>query len=83
MAIMNNEATQKTTVYLSPTVRRALKMRTIDSNQTMSAYVESAVAAAVAEDLADIETIEKRRNEPTESLDTFLDAMKRDGVLRS
>ena len=80
---MNNKAKQKTTVYLSPTVRRALKMRTIDSNQTMSAYVESAVVAAVAEDLADIETIEKRRDEPTESLDTFLDAMKREGILRS
>ena len=56
----------KTTVYLSPTVRRALKTRVIDSSETMSAYVERAIATAVAEDLADIETIEKRRDQPTE-----------------
>ena len=73
----------KTTVYLSPTVRRALKTRVIDSSETMSAYVERAIATAVAEDLADIETIEKRRDQPTESFDTFLDAIKRDGILRS
>jgi hypothetical protein len=80
---MKRSANMKTTVYLSPTVRRALKTRVIDSSETMSAYVERAIATAVAEDLADIETIEKRRDQPTESFDTFLDAIKRDGILRS
>jgi hypothetical protein len=71
----------KTTLYLSPNVRRALKKRVVDTNQTMSEYVNRAVAFAIAEDLEDIEAIEERRNEPTESLDNFLESLKKDGLI--
>ncbi len=71
----------KTTLYLSPSVRRALKKRVVDTNQTMSEYVDRAVAYAIAEDLEDIEALEERRNEPTESLDDFLKAIKADGLI--
>lgn len=66
----------KTTLYLSPSVRRALKLRVIETNQTISEYVDRAVAAAIAEDLEDIEAIEKRRNEQTENLDVFFKSYK-------
>ena len=77
---MSNEDT-KTTIYLSPSVRRALKKRVIDTDQTMSEYVDRAIANAIAEDLEDIEAIEARRNEPTESLENFLNAIKKDGLV--
>lgn len=80
MCSMSSEGT-KTTIYLSPSVRRALKKRVIDTNQTMSEYVDRAVANAIAEDLEDIEAIEARRNEPTESLENFLKAIKEDGLI--
>ena len=73
----------KTTLYLSPTVRRALKKRVIDANQTMSEYVNRAVAYAIAEDLEDIEAIAERRGEPTETLDEFLMALQKDGTIQS
>lgn len=75
---MNNT---KTTLYLSPSVRKALKRRVIDTNQTMSEYVDRAVAYSIAEDLEDIAAIEERRNEPTESLEDFLKAIKADGII--
>ena len=71
----------KTTLYLSPSVRKALKRRIIDTNQSMSEYVDRAVAFAISEDLEDIETIDSRRNEPTESLAVFLKELKADGVI--
>ena len=71
----------KTTLYLSPSVRKALKKRVVDTNETMSDYVDRAVAYAIAEDLEDIEAIEERRNEPTETLDEFLKAIKADGLI--
>jgi predicted DNA-binding protein len=77
---MSNDAT-KTTIYLSPSVRRALKRRVIDTGQTMSEYVDRAIANAIAEDLEDIEAIESRRSEPTESLEDFLSAIKQDGLV--
>lgn len=73
----------KTTLYLSPSVRRALKKRVIDTNQTMSQYVDRAVAFAIAEDLEDIEAIEERRGESTETLDEFLEALRADGLIQS
>jgi shikimate kinase len=77
---MSNGVT-KTTIYLSPSVRRALKRRVIDTDQTMSEYVDRAIANAIAEDLEDIEAIEARRNEPSESLKDFLNAIKKDGLV--
>lgn len=78
---MSNES--KTTLYFSPSVRRALRKRIVDTNETMSEYVDRAVANAIAEDLEDIEAIEERRNDPTESLDDFLKALKADGIIQS
>jgi len=82
-AIPNTMSTNdnKTTLYLSPSVSRALKLRAIETNQTMSEYVDRTVAAAIAEDLEDIEAIEKRRNEPTENLNVFLKAIKAVGLI--
>jgi biotin synthase-related radical SAM superfamily protein len=71
----------KTTIYLSPSVRRALKRRVLETDQTMSQYVDMAVAAAIAEDLEDIEAIDTRRNDETESLEEFLKAIKKDGLI--
>jgi hypothetical protein len=79
---MSND-NSKTTLYLSPSVRKALKKRIVDTNQTMSEYVDRAVAYAIAEDLEDIEAIEERRNEPTESLEEFLKSLKADGLIQS
>jgi len=77
---MSNDDT-KTTIYLSPSVRRALKRRVIDTDQTMSEYVDRVIASAIAEDLEDIEAIDARRSEPTESLEDFLNAIQKDGLI--
>lgn len=71
----------KTTIYLSPSVRRALKRRVLETDQTMSQYVDIAIATAIAEDLEDIEAIDARRDDETESLEEFLRALKIDGFI--
>lgn len=80
MLTMSNDSA-KTTIYLSPSVRRALKRRVIATDQTMSEYVDRVIASAIAEDLEDIEAINARRNDPTESLEDFLTAIKKDGLI--
>lgn len=71
----------KTTIYLSPSVRRALKRRVFETDQTMSQYVDMAIAKAIAEDLEDIEAINARRNDEIESLEEFLKAIQIDGLV--
>ena len=72
--------TKKTTLYLSPSVRKALKRRVITTEQTMSEYANQALAEALTEDLEDLEAIEQRREGKTESLDDFLAGIKADGL---
>lgn len=76
---MSNNDT-KTTLYLSPSVRRALKRRVLETDQTMPQY---AIATAIAEDLEDIEAIASRRNDKTESLEEFLKVMEADGLVQN
>ena len=76
-----NTTPTKTTLYLNPSVRRALKKRIADTNQTMSEYADQAIANAIMEDLDDIQAIEIRRGEPTEPLQEFLLALKQDGLI--
>lgn len=71
----------KTTFYLSPTVQKALKRRALEADTTISAYIESAVSQAIAEDLEDLEEIKARSGGATETLDEFLTALKADGLL--
>lgn len=76
-----SNADAKTTIYLSPSVRRALKRRVLETDQTMSQYVDMAIATAIAEDLEDVGAIDARRNDETESLEEFLKAIKADGLV--
>ena len=62
----------KTTLYLSTSVRKALKKHIVDTNQTMSEYADRAIAYAIHEDLADIKELESRKGGKTETLDDFL-----------
>ena len=71
----------RTTIYMNSSVRKALKKRIADTEQTMSEYVDRAVAEAIAEDLEDIEAIESRKKDSTESLEHFLKNLKTDGLI--
>lgn len=73
--------TIKTTFYNTPALSKALKRRALESDQTISAYIQQAIASAIAEDLADIETFEERQSGTTETLSEFLDGLKKDGLL--
>lgn len=71
----------KTTFYINPAVQKALKRRAFEADQTISAYIQGAVAQAIADDLADIEAIDVRAGGETESLQDFLAALKKDGIV--
>ena len=62
----------KTTIYLSPSVYASLRGRIQDTGQGISEYANRALAEAMAEDVEDIESIEERRGESSETLDDFL-----------
>ncbi len=54
---------EKTTVYLSPQIKRFLKLRAVQQNKSISALINGQLAAHL-EEFEDLKEIERRRNEP-------------------
>jgi len=70
---------KRATVYLEPSLHRALRMKSAETDRTISDLVNDAVRDALAEDADDLAAIEARRSEPTRSFEAFLSDLRRRG----
>lgn len=61
----------KTTIYLEPTVKKFIKHKSVEQNTSMSDIINS-YFADMLQDLDDIKTIKERRNEDTITFDELL-----------
>lgn len=83
----------RTTVYLEPTLHRALKVKAAVTDQSLSALVNDAIRQSLRghtrsrarrlsrEDAIDLETFRKRRHEKGRPFDEFLRSLR--GSLKS
>jgi plasmid stability protein len=70
---------KRATVYFSPEVHKALRLRAAASDRSISDMVNDAVRVALAEDAADLEAFSERRSEKSVSFETFVASLKRRG----
>ena len=56
--------TRKTTIRFDLELYHALKIKAVETSRSISDLVSDAVATATVEDAFDLETFEKRKNEP-------------------
>jgi plasmid stability protein len=73
------ENSKRATVYFSPDVHKALRLRAAASDRSMSDMVNDAVRMVLAEDTTDLDAFTSRRNEKTTSFESFVAGMKRLG----
>ena len=73
--------TKRTTVYLDPKLHRAIKIKAIQVNISVSELVNEAVRLSLKEDAADLKAIHDRAKEPSRSFENVLKDLKRDGLL--
>ncbi len=71
----------RTTITLNDKLYKTLKMRAIESNESISALIEDAIKFQILEDLEDIEEAKRREDEPTHSFDELVAEFKREGLL--
>lgn len=74
-------ATKRATVYLDSRLHRALRLKSAETDQTISDLVNDAVREALAEDADDLASIEGRKREPGRSFEAFVADLKRRGRL--
>jgi len=72
---------KRATVYFDPEVHTALRLRAAASDQSISEMVNDAVRASLAEDATDLAVFEKRKRERSVSFDSFVQGMKRRGLI--
>lgn len=71
----------RTTIYLKPKVHRALKVKAVTTDRSVSDLVNAALLESLREDALDLEAFERRSKEPSRSFEKLLEDLKRDGTL--
>lgn len=72
---------KRATIYLAPELHKALRLKSIETSQSISEVVNDAVREALAEDAEDLAAFEQRRHEPILSFEEFVKELKRNGKL--
>lgn len=72
---------KRATVYFEPEIHKALRLRAATNDRSISDLVNEAVRVSLAEDAADLSAFDKRKRERGESLDSFVQGMKRRGLI--
>ncbi len=72
---------KRATVYLEPTLHRALRVKAAETDLSVSELVNNAVRAGLAEDAEDLEAFRARAKEPTSSFENLVSDLKRRGKL--
>ena len=72
-------ASMRATVYLDPELHKALRLKAVETAQSLSKLVNDAIKESLAEDEEDIAAFEKRAKEPLISYETMVKRLKKDG----
>jgi tellurite resistance protein len=72
-------AALRATVYLDPHLHKALRLKAVETSQSLSKLVNDAIEEALAEDAEDIAAFEQRAKEPLISYETMIKRLKKDG----
>jgi len=74
-------STKKVTLYLDPTIHTALKMKAAQSGLTTSDEANQMLAAMLAEDLEDMQSVDERAGDTTVSYEEFLEQLRQQGSI--
>jgi len=69
----------RATVYLDPELHKALRLKAVETSQSLSKLVNDAIKEALAEDAEDIAAFEGRIKEPLISYDAMIKKLKKNG----
>ena len=72
---------KRATIYLDPTLHRALRVKAAETDKSVSDLVNAAVQQSLTEDAADLAVFEARVREPALTFEEVLKDLKRRGKL--
>lgn len=78
---MRTQESKRATVYFDPDLHRALKIKSAQSDQTLSELVNLAVRLSLAEDHEDLLAFDERKDESNLDFEEVLKELKASGKL--
>ena len=72
---------KRATIYLDPDIHKVLKVKAMETEQSISDLVNEALRHELAEDEEDLAAFSKRDKEPTISFESLLKKLKADGKI--
>ena len=78
---MTTTLTKRTTIYLDPELHRALRLKSAESNRTISELINELVKMELSADESDLRAFREREDEPTISYEALLQDLKAHGKL--
>ena len=73
--------TKRATVYLEPSLHKALRLQSIETSRSISELINDAVRDELAEDANDLAMFDARKKEPTMDYEDFVKELKADGII--
>jgi hypothetical protein len=71
--------TKRATIYFDPHLHKALRLKAVETNQSLSELVNEAVREALAEDAEDLAAFDERAKEPAIPYDEMVMRLRKDG----
>jgi hypothetical protein len=71
--------TKRATIYFDLDLHKALRLKAVETNQSLSELVNEAVREALAEDAEDLAAFDDRAEEPAIPYDEMVMRLRRDG----
>ncbi len=71
--------TKRATIYFDPDLHKALRLKAVETNQSLSELVNEAVREALAEDAEDLAAFDDRAEEPAIPYDKMVMRLRKDG----
>jgi len=73
--------TKRSTIYLDPDLHKALRLKAVETERSISDLVNEAVKNALIEDSIDLKAFEERKNEPVFSFEEVLKKLRMNGKI--
>ncbi len=70
---------KRTTVYIDPQLHRALRIKAMETDHSISDLIEGAIKLSLAEDAIDLAAYEQRKNEPRLTFEEVVKKLRKNG----
>lgn len=76
-----NTTTRRSTVYLKSDLHRALRLKAMETDQSVSDLINDAIQISLMEDADDLAKVRQRQKEPSLDFEQVLKDLKRRGKI--